>query len=497
MWKKILKIIKNPLFVLSLILVVGLILRLLDINKTSFWYDEAFTGDVIKLSWKEMFAVIAADKVHPPLFYVLIRCWSMLFGVTQFSLRGLSVFFGLGSIGLAYIVGRSFFNKEKYPIAGLVLASVIAISPFFIAYSNEARAYSFIAFLALGLAYAVLKFLSTKIPKEKIIFLITSIILAIILCCTHYLQIVYVIAIICAGVIYKLVFTEKGLNKKWLIILLGIAAIGIIAIIFLPLKQLVSGIGVSAMGWIGEVKWYEIVRVYYSYFLGVVRYSLGVPPVRELIISIPILLWGVIMFCIHITGYIFVLLSKRIEKEDKRKITFFFFLSLITFLGFYILGLLGFNCFVERYTIAGGIILLLSFWMIITLLIKNWYILIPVGLYVVSTLMLLPMPRPMDYRNIAQNLESMNNVQRYVFASPMDLVSTMFYMKNTAIYYYYEEPDQYSGWALLGGRGLNSSNLKNGDVLVVPNWDEARYLLFGKNESDDIGEGLKAITIKN
>lgn len=491
MWEKILKVLKNPLFILSIILIIGLVLRLLDINKTSFWYDEAFTGDVIKLSWKEMFSVIAADKVHPPLFYVLIRCWSLLFGVTQFSLRGFSVFFGLGSIVMAYIVGKDFFNKNKFPITGLVLAAVIAISPFFVTYSNEARAYSFLAFLALGFAYTTLKFLSAKITKERIKFLIFSILLAVILCSTHYLQIVYVIAVICAGVIYKFIYTEKGVNKKGLLIALGVIIAGILALVFLPLKQFVSDLGISGMWWIGEVKWYEVVRVYYSYFLGVVRYSLGVPPVRELFISVPTLLWGGIMFGIHVIGYIVVLVSKKFEIEEKRKLTFFFFLSLITFLGFYILGLLGFNSFVERYTIAGGIILLVSFWQVISTVIRKWYILIPIGIYVCFILMLKPMPSLVDYRDVAKDLDNLNNVQRYVFVEPLDLINVSFYMDNQSMYYFYETEGQYSGWALLkDSNGLNIDGILPSDIMIVTENNVEKLKSYGFKEISSISEGF-------
>ncbi len=495
MWKKILNLVKNPLFVLCLILILGLVLRLLDINKTSFWYDEAFTGDILKLSWKEMFAVIAADKVHPPLFYILIRLWSVIFGITQFSLRSFSVFCGLGTIGLAYIVGKEFFNKNKFPILGIVLAFVIAISPFFVTYSVEARAYSFLAFLALGLAYTVVKFLDSVIRKEKIKYLILAIVLSIILCCTHYLQIVYVIAVLCAGIIYKLVFTEKSLNKKWLLASLSVAVAIVLVLIFVPVKQFVERMGISGMWWIPDIKWYELVRVYYSYFLGVVRYAVGVPPVRDLIVSIPTLLFGGIMFGIHLLGYIYILVSKKIEREEKRKITFFFFLPIITFIGFYILGLLGFNCFVERYTIAGGLILFLSYWMVLYTCLKKWSVLIPLSIYVAFICMLLPSQLPIDYRILAKELDNVDNVKRYIFVSPTDLIDSQFYMSHTNVYYYYDFKEEYPGWALLNDsvNGIYAGDIKQGDLLIVSIADTQKYLDLGYTKSLTIGNDFSIL----
>lgn len=493
MWKKILNIIKNPLFILALILILGLVLRLLDIGKTSFWYDEAFTGNVIKLSWKEMFSVIAADRVHPPLFYILIRSWSILLGVTEVSLRGFSVFFGIGTIALAYFFGKQLFNKNKFPITGMVLALVVAISPFFVTYSIEARAYSLLAFLALGLAFSTLKLLSTD-GKERTKYLVLTILLTIIFCGTHYLQVVFVIALICAGIIYKLVFTEKGLNKKNLYICLGIVSMIVLLLAVLPLKQLAPSVGFTSMWWIKELKLGEIVRMYYSYFLGVVRYIQGVPPVRELIVSVPTLLFGWIMFAIHFIGFIIISISKKIELEEKRRIAFFFFLSIITFLGFYILGLIGFNSFVERYTIAGGILLLVSFWMVISTLLKNWYVLIPVGLYVALIFMLKPMQTFVDYRVVAEELDELNNVPRYVFAEAGDMINAEFYMTHQSVYYYYEYEDQYVNWALLRkDRGVKIEDIKDGDAFVVPDYEVEKFVDMGFNKTSTISGGFSLL----
>jgi uncharacterized membrane protein len=495
MWKKILNILKNPLFILSLILILGLVLRLLDINKTSFWYDEAFTGDVLKLSWKDMFAVIASDKVHPPLFYVLIRCWSILFGVTQFSLRSFSVFFGLCGIGLSYFIGKSLFNKGKYPVIGIILALVVAISPFFVTYSIEARAYSLLAFLALGLAYATIKLLDSDNGKERTKYLITSICLALILLGTHYLQIVYIIAIVCTALIYKFVFTKKGVNKRWLYVCLGIILLVSLSLTFLPIKAFVNSLGISGMWWIPDIKLVELLRIYYSYFLGVVRYMQGVPPVRELIINTLVLIWGGILFGIHVIGYIWTLISKKIDIDEKRKITFFFVLPIITFFGFYILSAIGFNSFVERYTIAGGLLLIISFWMIISTVLKKWWTFIPIAIYIAVICMLKPMQTLVDYRETAKSLDSLNNVTRYVFAEPVDFINTQFYMTHTSVYYYYELDGEFKDWALLmKDQGLKIEDIEKGDALVVPNYEIEKFTKLGLTTVSNVGNDFTVMS---
>lgn len=490
MWKKILNILKNPLFILALIFVVGLVLRLLEINRTSFWYDEAFTGDILKMSWKDMFAVIAADKVHPPLFYILARLWASIFGFTQDSLRGLSIFFGLDTLVLGYFVGKSIFDKKRFPIVGLVTALAIALSPFFVAYSNEARSYSFLALLALALGFVVIKWLDSKEKLEKRKYLIASLILGVSLCANHYLQIVFIIALICTVLIYKFVFTEKGLNKKGLWITLGVIVLAILGVLFLPIKSFLLSHGISGMWWIPDIKLYEVVRVYYSYFLGVIRYIEGIPPMRDMIIDIPKLLLAGSLFLIQLLSYIYILVSKRFSTEEKRHITFFYVLGVATFLGFYILSVIGFNSFVERYTIAGGIVLFVSFWITIASVLRNWFVLIPIGIYVSFILVLVPMPTRIDYREVAKALDGMNNVQRYIFTSPTDLIDSQFYMSHTNVYYYYEYTGKYPGWALLKDEvnGVYMEDISEKDMLIAPNYEAQKFIDLGYVKTSTIGD---------
>ena len=89
------KFLKSPLFHLSLVLILGLLLRLREFSSTSFWFDEAFTGVTIRLPWTEMFEVVSADRVHPLLYYVLVRLWSNIFGFTQSGIRAFSLCCGL------------------------------------------------------------------------------------------------------------------------------------------------------------------------------------------------------------------------------------------------------------------------------------------------------------------------------------------------------------------------------------------------------------------
>src|SRR5213080_2775677 len=39
------------------------------------WFDEIFSVHAARHSWRELFSFVAADVVHPPLFYALLKIW--------------------------------------------------------------------------------------------------------------------------------------------------------------------------------------------------------------------------------------------------------------------------------------------------------------------------------------------------------------------------------------------------------------------------------------
>jgi hypothetical protein len=202
---------------------------------------------------------------------------------------------------------------------------------------------------------------------------------------------------------------------------------------------------------------------------------------RDLIIHMPKLLFAGVLFLIQLLSYVYILISKRFSTEEKRHITFFCLLGVITFLGFYILSVIGFNSFVERYTIAGGIVLFVSFWITVASVLRNWFVLIPIGIYVAFILILTPLTSRIDYREVAKALDGMNNVQRYIFTSPTDLIDSQFYMSHTNVYYFYEYSGKYPGWALLKDdvNGVYMKDIQENDILIAPNYEAQKFIDLG------------------
>jgi uncharacterized membrane protein len=119
-------------------------------------------------------AMTRSDIGNGSFYYLLLHGWMEIFGLSDFSARLFSVVFSVLIIGLTYLFGKRFFSINT----GLIAAGLVAIEPFFIAYSHQARNYSLTFFLTLLATYFFLQIVEIKISKRKDIWLYTGYVLA-------------------------------------------------------------------------------------------------------------------------------------------------------------------------------------------------------------------------------------------------------------------------------------------------------------------------------
>lgn len=104
----------------------------------------------------DLLRVLSKSPEHAPLYFILARLWAELFGSSVISMRSLSVTFSVLALLAMYGFGQALFtsNNPEYgrqygPLVGQSALGLLAISPFFVAYSQEARPYSLWVFLLL------------------------------------------------------------------------------------------------------------------------------------------------------------------------------------------------------------------------------------------------------------------------------------------------------------------------------------------------------------
>lgn len=137
---------------LCAILSLALYLRAYHLSDRTIWFDEAFSYCMVeRFSWWEMIDRTGRD-VHPPFYYIVLRCWTACVGTSPVGLRSLSV-----AMGGATIIGFYFFCRDVFSAgcldknkrlqqcarsAALLAALLIAVSPSHIRWSYEARMYT-------------------------------------------------------------------------------------------------------------------------------------------------------------------------------------------------------------------------------------------------------------------------------------------------------------------------------------------------------------------
>lgn len=142
---------RRVLWLIVLITLLGFAVRVINLSGDSLWYDEILTFNAAQRPLESILADRAADR--PPGYYALEHLAEQWWGATEFGVRLPSVLAGTLAIPLAYVTG-SLLGKRR---VGVWVALLLAVSPFHLRYSQEARGYAIQTTLALaGLACVLL-----------------------------------------------------------------------------------------------------------------------------------------------------------------------------------------------------------------------------------------------------------------------------------------------------------------------------------------------------
>lgn len=156
--------VKNNSF-LSIILLVGIVLRFYKLEYQSPWGDELYTmiNTTTDKSFFEIFQNLKID-VHPPLYYYIVHVFNFILGNTLFSARFVSFIFGvLGFYGI-YLLGKELFNKKVATIA----VALLVVNYFHIYHSQEARMYGMLFVTTAFSFYFLIKFIKNPTLKSAL-----------------------------------------------------------------------------------------------------------------------------------------------------------------------------------------------------------------------------------------------------------------------------------------------------------------------------------------
>ncbi len=172
---------KQVRYLLVIILLLGAFLRFYQLDEESFWLDEGATGLVVKkyTSARIIDNIREHGQILPgyyyynddlPLYYVILRGWSYIFGFNDFSLRAFSAFFGSLALFAVFYLARYLFDGKT----ALLATFLSSINLTLIWYSQEARQYSYLLFLSLLSVIFLLKSLKEGKTMHVASFLAVS-----------------------------------------------------------------------------------------------------------------------------------------------------------------------------------------------------------------------------------------------------------------------------------------------------------------------------------
>ncbi len=440
------------IFAVVTIISLAIALRLNGLLNQSFWYDEAYTGIMVSFDWKTLNQQLLFD-VHPPVYLYLLKIYSFILPTSDFSLRIFSVFWGIAIIPLAYLVGKNINSKAKIS-SGLVFALLMAINPFFVLYSQEARSYTLVSFLYLLLIYVYLK-AKDSAYKYSLQWQMFSGISAI-LFLTHYISILGIFSIVLFDLLNKpnsKNYFVHVLKKVALYIqIYAIPLLFLIPYVFFILKVQYQN---SPIQWwipfVGPEKIYESL---YGFTFGVNVKSLGVPAYLNLPFAIKFQSVGFIFYTLFV-----IMITKiysSISQTGKQKINFLLSISVLPIAITMIAQLSNSRLYVERYLMAFavGIMALLAFVLSKT---KKLVFLTTISIYVYISFAILFQQQQIRTSGIKSIYEMVMTIAPeksiVIFEDPIDFITAKYYFStkkiNIKINNTANSKDNYKDWELI------------------------------------------------
>ncbi len=233
---------RDPLYIFLIlggITLIGLILRLLDINQ-SIAYDEAYTFlNFASKPFKHILADYSAPNNH--IFHtILVGIAYRLFGEQPWVLRLPAFIAGTLMIPEMYITARRFFS----PPQALAASALIAVTPVFINYSVNARGYTMVILFSLLLANFAAILVNRQSKPALIAFALTA---------TLGFYTIPIFLYPMAGIFFWVVVTYLFAKEPWqiksrqLTVFLGICILSGLLTLILYLPVIIFGTGFSSL----------------------------------------------------------------------------------------------------------------------------------------------------------------------------------------------------------------------------------------------------------
>ena len=243
-------------------------LRVFRLDAQSFWWDEVMPVAIAQLPFPQWWEPVFQDRGYPPGLYFLLTAWSSL-GVGEFYLRYVSVICGtlsvavMAQLGARVSGGKSSQDNGNVTTCprrgGAFAAALMAVSPFYIWYSQELRMYAPLILATVASSWAFLTLLYR--PRWQVA-------LGLFLCDVFGLYLHYLFGIFLISQLLFWVMARGRYPRALRFWVAATAAAGVLFIPWLLALQLSPIHGHPNLGWIPNARWYDPALSLYAVVLG-------------------------------------------------------------------------------------------------------------------------------------------------------------------------------------------------------------------------------------
>lgn len=234
----------------------GLLLLFFRIGHESVWFDESYSAALIRHTIPQIWAIAGQDS-HPPLYFILLRFFSMVFG------NGLAVLRSFSAISIVFmaLLGPFSIRRALGTRTSLIYTFLVFTLPILISFAQETRMYTLAAYFVTGAA--VYGFLAARDAKKS--DWVKFALFAIAGCYTHYFGLLAIMIYIAVLFTWIMIFRRS----QWKVFL--VSAFVIFAAYLPWLSSLAAQVGrVSREFWIEpltlEGLWYILLSPFDSKF---------------------------------------------------------------------------------------------------------------------------------------------------------------------------------------------------------------------------------------
>lgn len=129
---------------LAALILLGAYLRLTGLRTQSLWFDEVDVVVRAQRPLDEVLRTFIQAGENGALYNIFLALWIRLAGISEIAVRFPSAVAGVLAIPVLYLLARRILD----PTTGLLAAGLLAVSPYHLWYSQEAKMYSILVLLA-------------------------------------------------------------------------------------------------------------------------------------------------------------------------------------------------------------------------------------------------------------------------------------------------------------------------------------------------------------